>query len=792
MLRKSTLSTAQKHELLRVTDDFCQVKDIIVRGDIFNVTLKIKFSVLLTEAIKENNNAVVVSVLDGVKDKQVSSVENVDATQKATIANIKSYLKNKSVQNSLKYELLKSSRVDITSKIDNSSLIKIKNGSYANMKLDFIIANSDDDKKAGKNKAFIVSTNQSFLNDKKFDVSEFFNKLIKISSVDPSDVFELDDQSILAYNSTLGTKKQSKSSNISSDLFAEYKSFLLGSNPAASTDDLSAGVKYLKPVVRDVSNDYVNFFKEISLEFDNKSNVFSNVRIKLDLVNLQNFVSTSTKKDIDLMRLINLRYLPKKYPQVKASRGERNVSFSISTEDELTSGVEVFVKKVKDSVKDNDENYELIADLPFNQSGRKHVTWSDPNVGAFRDSALAGVTLIYRFVPYGMNPFMGKISSSLYKNIVINNSESYANFEIPIICLNTEKGVQIITPKLPKNCASINIMRRDITRHEQKYEFVGNSLAEFNNLIDSGVINEHSYEYVCRVNYSSGQQRDVGRKIIKFVKQISSAETKLSIENLKLDRTLNDVQFDIVMQRQNSDQNLLKKILEDQGLLSYFNDEIFEDRTKLEDLLAFRIQRINIKNGNVDSFRVTNNKRFSDLELRSNDNIPPPEEDTRYKYVVDGLFRIPISAIPNLKLSGSVNGQTYLYSPNKYFHPLALKYGIFGDDNSIKFRYAENFMEFGDIGLSTTIDVATSQSANTIQVQNVKTMIIDDHNELISCDVTGPLELIDHFLVIRTCSGTKSIVGRAIPVDGSINTVAELTPDVSLEPRSYSLIAVKK
>jgi hypothetical protein len=54
-----------------------------------------------------------------------------------------------------------------------------------------------------------------------------------------------------------------------------------------------------------------------------------------------------------------------------------------------------------------------------------------------------------------------------------------------------------------------------MTLHEQSYQLIGNSIVGANNVIDSDVINEHIYEYVCQVNYTSGQTREVGKKIIK-------------------------------------------------------------------------------------------------------------------------------------------------------------------------------------------------------------------------------------------------------------------------------------
>jgi hypothetical protein len=796
MLQKSTIVSTQKHEFIRVDNDFCQVLEVLdVDAKTFKVTLRLKVKVLLSESIKAKQNAIIVSVLDGVKDSYISQNDVIDASQKATIDGIKTFLQKKLKQASLNYQLLKSSRIDITSKVDNSQLGMIKNGQYADMKLDFIVANVDDDKKQGKNLPFVVSTGQKFLEkDQEIDVGSFFDKLMKINGIDPSDVLEQEDLSILTYASVLGSKSGPKFNKNYTELFENYKSFLLNSTPSTSTDQLGAGTRYLKPVVRDVSQDYVTFTKDMTFEIPNNSSLFNNIRIKFDLVDIQNSIVSSIKKDIDMMKLVNIRFLPRKYLNVKSTRTEDKISFSITSDDESTKGVQIFVKTIKDTINDHDPNYDLIADLSFStQTGNKQIIWSDLNVASFRDKNVSGVTNVYRFLPYGINPFKGKIVSSLFKNIVINHADSYANINVPIICLSTEQGIQVITPKLPKNCVSINIMKRDITRHDQTYQFIGSSIVGANNILDKDVINEHVYEYVCRVNYDSGQYKDVGRKVIKFIKQIfASSQTKITINNVKLDQSINDVKFDISVQRQNSDQNLLKKILEDQGLLSYFNSEIAEDRTKLEDLLAFRISRIDMQTGVIDKFNVTNNRQFSDFDLRSNANISPPKAGMHYKYVVDALFRIPISTIPNLVLTGSIAGQQYFYNPSKYFHPLALKYGIFGDENSVKLRYAENFMEFGDIGLSANVDVTTAQNPSLVQLENLNVQFIDDLHEAVSCNVNGPLDLVDHFLIIRSCSGVKSIVGRATPIEGSINAIVEVSVDVAREPRNYSIIMVKK
>jgi hypothetical protein len=335
------------------------------------------------------------------------------------------------------------------------------------------------------------------------------------------------------------------------------------------------------------------------------------------------------------------------------------------------------------------------------------------------------------------------------------------------------------------------LLKKNHDKNEDFYP-IKNSFMQNAKFFDDDVINQNTYDYKCRISYNNGKYRDVGLTTVKFVSKINQNDVKLKINNLKYDEISNNVTFDIDLQSQNSDQNLLKKILEQQGLLSYFNNEINLDREKLEDLIAFRIKRINLKSGVVDTFSVTNKKNFSDLESSANDNFEKLQPGIYYKYVVDALIRTPASTIKNLKLTGSFNNKTYYFDSNKFLHPLALNYGIIGSNDAINNRYAETFMEFGEIGLTTNSEIKIPSMAENLQLLNFKVENIDSDHEAISWDINGNINEIEHFLIIRNCSGIKSIVARATPITNSIYLILKIENIVKKEIRNYSVFMVKK
>lgn len=797
MLRQVVTEGSKKFNFLVVEDSCFNIFSMRqLSNDLVEVKINVKFKVQLRQCIKEGHNAVKISLITPNSDDKFEQIETDDGTKKATIDNIKEFLRKRYQRSKSSQDLIISTIVDLTSKVDNSFIRSFLGDKGKVNRLRFEQVNVDSLNQEGSTEAFVVRSFNPTENNDEFDTGSFFDRLIKIHGLDPSDVSECSDDVITTHDSYYGSFEKLNANKNVTKIFQDYRSFLTRTEFITDTSQVPSNSVILKPVVRDVSNDYVEFKKLITFVVPITDDIFSSARLKFELLNINNIVIDTTRRDISLLTASNTKFLPKKPPQIKATRSNGLTGFIVTTNDELTRGVKVYLRSVRDTNVDFDVEYKFIADLPFtgNVGGTKQLTWCDiGEVSRYHDKKVQGLTSIYRFVPYGMTPFNVPINSSLFKNVVVNNHSSYANVEIGLVCVSTSDGVQVITPKLPNNCVSLNVFRRNLTKKEKKFTQVGQALFDSNNLIDDGVIDDHTYEYICRLNYVTGQSKESGRTIHKFVRSaFSQKQVKLSIKNLEIDQSSNDVRFELMLEKFDSDENLLKKMLLDQNLSSYFNDEIFGDRTKLEDLLAFRISRIDMASGRIERFSISNDSKFSDLRSRKKDNIPPPISGRFYKYVVDALLRTPVSTVNNLFLTASVNGEDYVYSPQKYQHPLNLKKGIFGTPEAIKARYAENFMEFGEVGISSNIDVITNSKENIVNIINVKVEKIDDHHENVSFDIDGPIEYIDHFLIVCSCSGSKRVVGRATPFDQTVNAIIEIKPSTELEPRKYFIVLVKK
>jgi len=203
--------------------------------------------------------------------------------------------------------------------------------------------------------------------------------------------------------------------------------------------------------------------------------------------------------------------------------------------------------------------------------------------------------------------------------------------------------------------------------------------------------------------------------------------------------------------------DLVKNALASQGLTEYA-DAIQADRSQLQKLFSYKVERFNMVTGELEDFGVIREPSFSDLKYQKNSSVKPIEAGARYQYKVTTYLRATDSLLSSIRTTVS-GSRGYTYQPFKWMHPLALNQGTLSTPESRKRNFAESDFTFGDVVDITTTTVSLAD--NIPIVEQAVASKISNSKVLISWNVKGTLKKIDHFIVILEVLGIRTVVGKS-------------------------------
>jgi len=318
---------------------------------------------------------------------------------------------------------------------------------------------------------------------------------------------------------------------------------------------------------------------------------------------------------------------------------------------------------------------------------------------------------------------------------------------------------------------SVMVVRRDLTLHEQTFVPLeiddpirlpeGSSALIFR---DQSVKEDHVYEYRAKVFTREGREiLTTGRAIITY-RLLNGNAVLLNVGYplVTVDSVGEiDVRFTLEGSVPETGLSALNSVLERVGLSRYFNISIEEDRSKLSDLLAYSVKRVDMKMGEEEDFGVVTGAEFSDKDLRKTTNVSPLRGDRKYRYIVSALLRTPDTLIDNAtRTEVDLNTlKEYTFKPSRYLRPQTLKRGALAATDVVVGTDLEDEMLAGFAGVQRFIDVSTGDRRPSIVSASVKRNA-RGHN-VIRWRVKGSTKLIDHFVVVGTMLGMRTIVGKS-------------------------------
>jgi len=330
-------------------------------------------------------------------------------------------------------------------------------------------------------------------------------------------------------------------------------------------------------------------------------------------------------------------------------------------------------------------------------------------------------------------------------------------------------GVQLEVRQIPSDVVSIQLLRWNMTTHESTYstvsngvEFIDDSMraADFVTTTDTDVLPGNVYRYVARLIFTNGSYEDFGDATVEFMLP-TPGQVDTKVENVTVDHTnVPNVRFDVTTITTDTDVQVVLKMLRDQGMQQFFQNDLQLQRDQLNDLVAHNVQRVDLTTGKREDFGVMTTQKFDDSLLRRNLAIDPLFYGHKYRYEITPLLRAPETLFSE-HVKQSVDSNTnkqYSFKPSKFLHPAALKRGVLTTTTGASQRYAKEPMSYGAVGAVTPVEVSFDGDAASVVASSA--MRFDRYLNVVTWSVLGDMNQVDHFLVFKQVNGVRTLVGK--------------------------------
>jgi hypothetical protein len=414
-------------------------------------------------------------------------------------------------------------------------------------------------------------------------------------------------------------------------------------------------------------------------------------------------------------------------------------------------------------------SYVQIAKLPVRvQDGTKWYVDTNPGMRP----------VIYRVIAYNRSELKSHDFASAVvvpsQNVlgVLANAQQKRLF-VSVNLKILAKTIQIELNDIPTGVLSLRVYRRDLSRHENLEEStqIGNTVympgvvsqnSRFY-LTDTTPVDGRIYEYSVLLIFKDGTELwSTNPATIRFNSVLNNviSTTSSPIQAVNAGTDL-DVQFTLNSVVADGQVDQIKKAMEQQGILGFFQDDITQNREKLQNLIAYQVHRTDITTGEMSNMGVFIGTKFSDRAVGKSLGVPPPQEGHVYEYTINTHFRSAqslISTFTTTKTSTINPAFDYSFKPSKWQHPVTLNAGNLVSTTSLQRNHSSSDFTFGTVGDILHLRLDLSSVVPTIHDPVVKTL--GSNKVLIQWSLKGSNKKIDHFIVTKEEMGMKTVVGK--------------------------------
>tara|TARA_R110002126_G_scaffold141747_8_gene286888 strand:- start:1620 stop:4319 length:2700 start_codon:yes stop_codon:yes gene_type:complete len=362
-------------------------------------------------------------------------------------------------------------------------------------------------------------------------------------------------------------------------------------------------------------------------------------------------------------------------------------------------------------------------------------------------------------------------ANSLYGSSAVSDTD---NKFISLSAFLNNNGIEIKLGNFQGEY-TVAVIRRDTTKKEKSFSHIDtlnqvqstqivNSNTSGLTFIDSNVKENHIYEYRAKIFTRSGREIiSTGYSIIKYQKLIDN-KLDINVSTPVLTTSTSgiiDVNFTVDIELTETNISAVTNILKSQDLDGYFDSELKENRSKLNDLIMIGIKREDLTLGITEDFGILRAGNFSDRRQQNRANVSPLRESRQYRYVISVFLRNPDTMIPGLlkSITDNETGLTYEFSPSKFLHPVTLSSSTLRTKSAIQESNAVDGFNAGFSGAQYFVNVLTASPAR-LKILGGSVKLNERKMNNIRWKIKGSISNVSHFIIIGSQLGMRSIIGK--------------------------------
>jgi hypothetical protein len=461
--------------------------------------------------------------------------------------------------------------------------------------------------------------------------------------------------------------------------------------------------------------------------------------------------------------------LPIVPPHLSVAQGKGWNRLEIKQLDPNGAGVYVYRRVLETHTAITEASYVQITKLPIRvQDGTKWYLDANPGMKP----------VIYRVIAYNRSELKSHdfasvvvIPTQKILGVLVNAQQKRLFVSVNLKVVG--KTIQVELNDIPTGVLSMRVYRRDLSRHENLEEStqIGNTvympgLPTQNSrfyLTDTTPVDGRVYEFSVLLIFKDGTEFwSTSPAMIEFNSVsnnvISTTSSPIQAVNAGTDL---DIQFTLSSVIADGKVDQIKKAMEQQGILGFFQDDITQNREKLQSLIAYQIHRTDITTGEHSNMGVFIGTKFSDRTIGKNLGVPPPQEGHVYEYTINTHFRSAqslISTFTTTVTNPTNSALNYSFKPSKWQHPVTLNAGNLVSTTSLQRNHANSDFTFGTVGDILHLRLDLSTAVPSIHDAVVKTL--GSGKVLVQWSLKGSNKKIDHFIVTKEEMGMKTVVGK--------------------------------
>lgn len=478
------------------------------------------------------------------------------------------------------------------------------------------------------------------------------------------------------------------------------------------------------------------------------------------LLRLELLDSTGASVDVvtlglDIARHVIAFRTPRAAPGITIARTHTGMVLKAQPGDRSTTAMRIFRRGVP-STGPTDAAFTLVGEF---QTVNAHA-----GVHLQLPPVRSGV-VVYRAVPVGHEGLMGAEFASV---VALPSLPSRAQGAVVTVAA-VLGGLSVEVSGIPMDVCSLEFMRRDLTRRDAAFTVVGGCMRVDDQvrltgkaiMTDRELTQGHVYEHCVRLTHVDGKRETAGSVHTEY-SAVQEGRSATAVTNLQVDRESGslDVSFNMATNIVESEHDVVKSVLERQGISTLFLQDVLQERERLRDLLVHRVTRIDLTTGDREDFGTVTGDRFIDSAWRTQAGVRPLEEGKKYRYEIEALVRAPETMFDELVKVKTDPGtrRQYLLQPAKHLHPVTRTRGTITSRSALATRHAQGAFGHGRIGSMTTVEVSFSRP--TAFVVGASAAVLDVATVVVAWRVQGDPSTVDHFVIRRSTTDGVQTVGK--------------------------------